>query len=203
MSKNTYLYAPLKKSNMQQDIRDIEIRQFADADKQQLDMILGAMFDNPSKQTLNPSISFAANELIELLGEHRIEHGIAPGGIYLPGDVAIGIGGFHFLQETGVYEIVCNVSPDKEHLVPAILSSLITDAFDNLKMDKICARAIPASPFDMFLAESGFVFLGERMFVNEGDGQIWNYYELEDERNMVSADNSGAYTDNDWDALFY
>jgi len=184
---------------MQQDIRDIEIRQFADT--HQLEKILEALVK--SKSPINPSISHTAEELIILLEEHRIEHGIAPGGIYLPGDIAIGIGGFHFLDEAGVYEIVCNVPPGNEILAPVILNMLITDAFDNLKMDKICARAIPASPFDKFLAENGFVFSGERLFVKEGDGQIWNYYELEDERNLVSADNSRAYTDNDWDALFY
>lgn len=202
MSKNTYLYTPFKKSKMQQEIRDIEIRQFADADYQQLEKILVALVKESSKSPINPSISHTAEELIILLEEHRIEHGIAPGGIYLTGNVAIGIGGFHFLDETGVYEIVCNVTPDKESLVPKILNKLITNAFDKLRMDKICARAIPSSPFDKFLAESDFVFSGERIFMQQQDSQIWNYYELDNESTLVSADSIGSYTDNDWDALF-
>lgn len=182
---------------------DMEIRQFSGLSKDDLEKLLGAFAEETTGHVVvNPAIGYDVEELIDILDEHMVEHGIAPGGIYLDGNSAVGIGGFYYLEETGMYEIICSLAPGQERLTPAILNSLVEEAFDNLKMDKICARAIPASPFDKLLAEAGFAFLGERMFMMEGAGQIWNYYELEDERNLVSADSGSAYADNDWDAIF-
>lgn len=185
---------------MQFDIQDIEIKSFSELNADDIQEVLASV-----EYINNPSISdalYQADEWIGIFDEHRVEHGVAPGGIYIQGKGIVGIGGFYYLEETGLYEVVCNVSPRYKDSTPAILNHLVLQAFDSLMMDKICARAVPQSFLDRCLADSDFVFSGERIFMKENNNRIWNYYELEDESKLVSAENRGMFTDNSWDALF-
>lgn len=174
---------------MVHNIQDIEIKQLSSLNDEEIAILKSLLASD-------------TDELIESYDTHRIEHGVAPGGIYLPGSDLVGIGGFLYIEETSLYEVVCHVLDVYEEDILPLLHYFATYAFDNLKMDKICARAIPGSVLDDNLANSRFTFSGERMFIQEQDGQLWNYYELEDEGNLVSAESTGIYSDNDWDAFF-
>lgn len=178
-----------KVHKMLHNIQDIEIKYFSDLNESEIEAV-------------ETFLASDIDEMSDAYDNHRVEHGIAPGAICLSEVGIIGVGGIHYLEETGFYEITCNVMPGQEEHVTPVLNHLVSHAFDNLKMDKVCARAIPGSVFNHNLANSRFTFLGERMFMLEQDEHIWNYYELEDESNLVSAENNSVYIDKEWDALF-
>lgn len=201
--KITYLYRPFKNSDaMQIRTSDIELKYLADYNKEQLKPIFTSFISEYGGHFAGAAVGNSAGELMEYFEAHRVEHGISIGGLYINNNTMVGIGGFHYLEDTGLYEIVCTVLPQFEDNLATALNHLVLQAFDSLMMDKLCARAVPASAMDTCLANSGFAFSGERVFMKGVDGQIWNYYELEDETNLVSAESTGTYTDNDWDALF-
>lgn len=197
---NAYFYSPLKLCNMQLSSRDIEIKYFSEFKNPE--MVLAQLTKEPGNYPSWLDEHIPVEELTAIFEDHRIEHGVAPGGIYMAGKGIVGIGGFHYLEETGLYEVVCYIAPLYKKYTSTVINYLTLLAFDGLKMDKICARAIPGTSLDSCFAGSGFVFSGERMFMREGDEEIWNYYEMEDESSFVSSDNKKILSDYDWDVLF-
>lgn len=187
---------------MQIRTSDIELKYLADNNKEELKPVLTSFISEYGGHFAGGATGNSTGELLDYFEEHRVEHGISIGGLYVNNNTLIGIGGFHYLEDTGLYEVVCAVLPQFEDNHAIALNHLILQAFGSLMMDKLCARAVPASVTDVCLANSGFVFSGERVFMKEDDGRIWNYYELEDESNLVSAESTTAYSDNEWDALF-
>ncbi len=187
---------------MQLHSQDIEIQYFSELNCRDMEVVLAHFAEEQGHYPAGLDSRIPADELIAIFDDHRVEHGVAPGGVYIAGTGIIGIGGFHFLEETGLYEVVCYIAPQYKEHIPSVINHLVLLAFDGLKMDKICSRAIPGTSLDSCLAAGGFVFSGERMFTREGDEEIWNYYEMEDESSFVSADSKRIHSDNDWDALF-
>lgn len=183
-------------------VLNIELRHFSDRDNGVLADILSRFVESVNGYIAAVDIKQTAADLQEIFDKHRIEHGISIGCLYEDNGAALGIGGFHYLEETGVYEMVCAMLPEHEGITAYALEFLEHQAFANLRMDKVCARALPGTVLDVCLRNNGFVYSGERAFIPEGADQIWNYYELENEGNMVSATSGTGLIYSDWDAIF-
>ena len=172
---------------------DIELTGFSETNKHILaDMELPMMGAN----------SFTQSGLLDEIDTHIVEHGIGIGCLLDSNGTVLGIGGFNYLADTGVYEVVCNMLPQHQEKINDALDFLVHEAFDKLRMDKICARALPGSVMNSSLKAGNFVYAGERAFFSEGREQIWNYYELEDEAGMMESESVYALADSDWDKVF-
>jgi len=182
------------------DFRAIELslNKFAANDES----LLQGLLTETSKKRPSVFNNRSAGEVLTMLENHRTEHGISIGYINDGYGHVLGLAGLHYLPETGIYEIVSHLLPDHAGRTAAVIEYLVFEAFANLGMDKICARVLPESTDASILKENGFTCLGERAFAEEGMGQIWQYYELENEGTMAAPAQDTAYATSDWDSLF-
>lgn len=187
---------------MEYRILDIELKSFSETNKQTLADILLDMSGGDNKYQSVFDINRAVAGLVDAFEMHKVEHGIGVGCLQDGNGTILGIGGFHYLAETGLYEVICNMVPQHEEKTLYALEFLVHEAFSNLRMDKVCSRALLGSAMDNSLRANGFVYAGERAFISEDREQIWNYYELEDETNMVVSAGHYALGESDWDAIF-
>lgn len=139
--------------------------------------------------------------LLPILDNHYKEYGAGIGLVENEQGDIIGMAGLQFLQDTELFEAVCYLLPDYTAQFPNVLSTVVDTAFHDLGLDKLCARTVTMSLADMQYREAGFTYVDERAFSDDGMGQIWNYYELENDANMVDAEQL-AFDDSDWDSLF-
>ncbi len=186
---------------MERQIQNIEVKYLAELSRDESDELISSLVPELNQMFIGWDNEQTIAELAEVFEQHRVEHGIAPGAVYIAGKDIAGIGGFQYLEETGLYELMCNVSYGYQAHIPEIINHLVFHAFGNLKMDKICARSLPGTVLDAHLIEYGFTSPGERVFTDDGRDQIWKYYELENEGNLIPAVDAYAYSADDWDIL--
>lgn len=141
-------------------------------------------------------------ELSELLEEHQIQHGIGIGYLQNEDYSILGLGGLYYQPEAHLYELIYIPITDNATSINDCLDYLLDYAFDTLGIDKICTRAVPLSPTAEWLHNKGFAYCGERAFTQDGREHIWQYYELENETNMVSMPAESFAGDSDWDGIF-
>lgn len=177
---------------------DLSLNNFTKDDKAIIDNILSSV-----KTSVTPFSTLTSQGLLALVDAHKAEHGTSIGYIKDGYGNILGIAGLHFQPEAALYEIVTIILPEFKDRTVYIVEHLVFDAFSNLSMDKIFART-PVNTTDYEpLKENGFVCLGERAFAEGGRTHLWNYYELENEANLVSADEAGeSHVTSDWDSLF-
>lgn len=177
---------------------EVSLNYFSDSDQQ----LLSDVF--PVLQQAMPVIDgnvLQADNALDILDTHKIEHGVGVGFIQQDGETTA-IGGLHYLADVALYELVCIPLPGHEDAAPIAIDYLIHHAFYALGMDKVCARTLQNSDMDNELKAAGFTCYGEWAFTEEGRESIWNYYEMENDANMVSS--IGHYSDanNSWDGIF-
>lgn len=141
-------------------------------------------------------------ELPEMLEQHQIQHGIGIGYLQNDDDAVLGLGGLYYQPEASLYELVYLPLTDNAIDANTCLNYLLDHAFGNLGIDKICARALPQSLIADWLNDAGFAYSGERAFTQDGREHIWQYFELENEANMVLVPAYNQSANSDWDAIF-
>lgn len=177
---------------------DLSLNNFTKHDKAIIDNILSSV-----KTSVTPFSTLTSEELFTLVAAHKSEHGISIGYIKDGYGNILGIAGLHYQPEVAIYEAVTIILPEFKDRTAYVIEHLVFNAFSILSMDKIFART-PVSTTDYEpLKENGFVCLGERAFAEDDRTHLWNYYELENDANLVSADGAGeSHIANDWDNLF-
>ncbi len=143
------------------------------------------------------------DEFLDSLKAHQQEHGLGLGCLINPYGKVVGLAGLRFLNATKLYETVCIISPKyvEEVGYSMIIDQLINYAFNELNLDKVCARAEKGIIENELYHAIGFTYLGERVFDEDGSEQIWNYYEMENDNQLLS-NNSTSEIDNDWDLTY-
>lgn len=134
------------------------------------------------------------------------DHGVSVSYITSDNDkVILGLAGLNYSIDAQLYEVIINILPvySQELSSYELLENIVTEAFDTLYIDKVCARAIPGSDMDTLYRTFGFSHLGERMFTDEQTSVIYYYYELENDNllDTTSETQSPAYK-SDWDNIF-
>src|SRR5690606_14914674 len=97
--------------DMEYRILDIELKSFSETNKQTLAAMLLVMSGSDTKTQSIFDINLAAGELVDAFEMHKVEHGIGVGCLQDGNGTVLGIGGFHYLAETGLYEVICNMLP--------------------------------------------------------------------------------------------
>lgn len=142
-----------------------------------------------------------AEDAWRIIDAHRAEYGTGLGYLQDAYDNIIGLAGLQYLEDTQLFEVVCYMLPEYTSHTTDVVDLLVSEAFEHMSLDKVCARTIPGSLKDMSYRENAFVYIGERAFAGEGMDRIWNYYELANEGNLTLAgvEDRG---DTDWDIFF-
>ncbi|MCB0696745.1 MAG: hypothetical protein KDC07_05240 [Chitinophagaceae bacterium] len=177
---------------------DLTLNHFNIEDK----VLLADLLANTQQQRFPVLNNISAEQVSALLGAHKAEHGTGIGFIKDGYEDVLGFAGLHYLADVELYETVCQLQPEFADRANYVIEYLVYEAFSNLGLDKVCARALPGHTDEVVLKENGFVCLGERVFAEEGLETIWNYYELENEANMTSAEERNSYATSDWDSIF-
>lgn len=139
--------------------------------------------------------------LFEILDHNKNEYGAGIGFFTDGNNTVIGLGGLHFLNDAGMYEIICYTAKEYSSYRAELIKCISDKAFLQLNMDKVCMRALPGHLDNELLKAMGFSFIDERAFAEDGMSLIWNYYELENEYLLVETEADLATVD-DWDAIF-
>ncbi|MCB0698978.1 MAG: hypothetical protein H6551_13145 [Chitinophagales bacterium] len=115
----------------------------------------------------------------------------------------VAVAGLNYLEDVQLFEAFLYSLSDSDNFSESteILGLVIDEAFNNLGIDKLCARAIDGSHMDATLKSFGFCCLGERIFKDDKN-TIWNYYELENDIIDEYDDSFSHTTDSDWDNIF-
>jgi len=182
---------------------EFSIRNLQESNSIALSDILSAI--NSKNTFVNHPILYSepdAGLLSDILQQHKIEHGVSLGYLQNGDEEIVGLAGFHYLEEVALYEAVCILLPEYQPETGYAIEFTIHEAFYNLGMDKICARALPGSAAGTLFKSNGFTYCGERIFIDDAQGHLWDYYELENEGNLVSAAGQGGYAQSDWDSIF-
>lgn len=174
---------------------------FSADNKPVLEEVAAALSNSTSvnKRIIDPALPTGMT--FQLLDFHKEEYGTGLGYIQNDQGQVIAFGGLHYVHDVELYEVVCFAIPGQEAVAADALELLVYEAFAVLGMDKVCARAIPGTVEDKCYGKHGFEYIGERAFAEDSMEQIWNYYELENHGNMISAERSG-HTDAEWDNIF-
>lgn len=116
----------------------------------------------------------------------------------------LGLAGLHYLSDVQLYEIIINILPEHslDISVTELIENIVSEAFEVLCLDKVCARAVPGSEYDVLLKSFGFTQLGERVFSDESKSSIYNYYELENDSLLEINASSSTPAYSDWDNIF-
>lgn len=139
-------------------------------------------------------------DILHSISVHQQEHGTGPGCLINKYGTVVGLAGLRFLPEAELYETYCSILPKyvEEVGYSMVINELVNYAFDELSLDTVCARADKGVVENELYIANGFTFLGERVFTDGGSEKIWNYYEMDNDSQLIS-DNNSADTDNDWD----
>ena len=116
----------------------------------------------------------------------------------------IGRAGFHFVPEVNLYEIGYSLLPEHwgKGLATEVVSALLEYAYNDLKLDAVCARTIVGNDrSDKVLQKCGFTLLGERAFVVGEKLCFWNYYEHNNEDALVGHEAYMNVHEEDWNIL--
>lgn len=179
------------------------LHNFSESNSQVLSNILNAI--KKDAVYVNHPLLYSESDagmLSDILQQHKIEHGVSLSYLQNGDEEVIGLAGFHYLEEVALYEAVCILLPEYQPETGYAIEFTIHEAFYSLGMDKICARALPGSAAGALFKSNGFTYCGERIFMDDAQGQLWDYYELENEGNLVSAAGQGDYALSDWDSIF-
>ena len=199
MYKIDYLYIPFRKKIKMLSINDISIEYLKEGNKPLFKKLLTELSEANSSFFPNMDVDV----MFDNISSHQKEHGLGLGCLINSYGKVVGLAGLCFLQATKLYETFCFISPNhvEEIGYSMIIDRLVNYAFDELNLDKVCARAdIGVIENELYLA-NGFTYLGERIFEDNGNEKIWNYYEMDNDSQLIS-DNSSAEIDNDWDLSY-
>lgn len=117
----------------------------------------------------------------------REEYGTGLGLVEDNSGAVIGLAGLVFLEEVQLYELVVCMMPEYSSLTYDVIDMLLYEAFENMSLDKVCAREPIDSSHSTVLREIGFAYIDERIFMDDHMQHVWAYYELENDTNVVSA----------------
>lgn len=184
----------------------IKFNQFRKEDKNILDSVLTHI--NGSGISIQQNIFnsiLPADILLSSIIYHKAEHGTGICYITNEQQQIIGIAGLCLVSDVSIYEVFYYLLPGYNNNTQkeAVINLLVDKAFYELGLDKVCARTIieDHDSSDSLLA-CGFNYIDERAFEEDGHNAIWNYYELENDSNIITADNDAAFIYDDWDTIF-
>ena len=179
--------------------RDISIQYLTEGNKQLFKKLLVEL-SQCENSILSPN---AIDETLNDITNHVNVHGIGLGCLIDNYGKVVGIAGLRFLNAPKLYETFCFILPQHVEEVgySRIIDGLVNHAFGNLNLDKVCARAQSGVVENELFMLNGFTYLGERMFDDEGSEKIWNYYEIENDSQLLS-NNTSTELDTDWDLSY-
>lgn len=143
-----------------------------------------------------------ADGLLDEIMSHWIEHNVSVGFLQNEQGDIIGLGGFRYLPEVEKYELICGLLPAYTGAKSEVLNLLINKAFHDFGMDRLCARVFQTDNNHEHLLDAGFNYMGERSFEMDAYLHIWNYYEIYNYGDLLSASDVYISSNTDWDSLF-